>query len=69
MIVKEVSYEMSRTDRRFADRQPAGSRRRHVPHRRDAEIRGAGDPQEPTTSAGRRRAIMTDVSQSIAVDA
>ncbi len=34
-----------RSDRRLADRQPEGIRRRHIARRRVAQIRRAGDPQ------------------------
>ena len=45
MIVKEVSYEFSEptVNSQVVTLQAAG--RRHAHHRRDAQIRGAGDPQ------------------------
>ena len=46
MLIKEVSYETSEPTVEFTDRQLARLGRRRVHHRRDAEIRGAGDPQE-----------------------
>ena len=54
MIVKEASYETQRADRRLAGRTAAGVGRRHLPDRRHAEIRRAGDPQVLRSRLGRR---------------
>ena len=45
MIVVGAALRDDRPDRRFADRQPEGGRRRRVLQCDDPEIRGAGDPQ------------------------
>ena len=44
-------------DGRFADRDAAGLGRRHSAHRRDAEVRGAGDPKVLRSRLGRGCAI------------
>ena len=46
MIVIEESYEVSRADHRFPDRQAEVDRRRRVLQHHHAEIRGAGDQEE-----------------------
>ena len=66
LVMKEVSYEVSEPTIEFAGRRLAGFRRRCFRHRRDAEIRRAGDPQGLSTSAGRPVRYMTNVSPSIA---
>ena len=45
MIVSELPYETGRSDRRLADHQSQGLRRRRVLQRHDAEVRRAGDQE------------------------